>query len=758
MQIRNLKSHKLSLPKWLLVCLLFVLGVLAFIQAEPYRKSFAYDKQGVNIGTLPAGTYSILLVYDAVDAEEEFLVEGVSSALVGEDGILSPTILSSTLSAQDNHSVLVFTLEEPAYEVTLRGEKGETSATEITGMEITCEDAFRDGKIKGAFFLLVSLLCLLIFLFLPEEITGHFLWLSLMGVAATLPYLSDYMTIGDDTVFHITRINGLAYGMKNGYFPVLLNYLQNMGRGDLSAAMYPSFFLYPFAILRNLGASVYFCYKLLILVINLGTAYIGFFSLKRITGKDRAGYLFAALYLLSVYRLTNVYYRGAIGESLAMVFFPLVLLGAYELFLREKPGWIWLALGMTGVLQSHVLGSMMCAMYLVIGGVLYLILDRSAFQKRLIALGKAVLAAVLWNLGFLVPFLRYSAEDLQAYLMIPYMDELAVEPAQLLRLFPLAISRSEDQRKLMEMMPTSLGVAVGFAALCFLLMVSFRKQEDGEEKLLRLGTILLVLGILSALMATNLLPWDRLQTLPVIDKYVKQLQFPWRLLGPATCMLLAAGCMAVSGLIHREQQLCTGMTVIALTLSIVSAGYYFDDIAYYGKHYDDKLWIDAQVLSDGMYLLAVSDQFEGLWMDYDRDLAGTQSVGAQAEFSRYETAAGRVSAVIDQVIPVSETPEAVPAGTELPVELSSGTPLLVFPFNYFPGYRTEVDGEEVRNFRYDQRVAMVCPEAGSRISLEFTGFWYFTLAYVIQLLAILGSALYGCANLLGFSVVKRKEK
>ena len=54
----------------------------------------------------------------------------------------------------------------------------------------------------------------------------------------------------------------------------------------------------------------------------------------------------------------NLYTRATLGESLAMIFFPMVLLGLYEVLRRDEKRWPLLALGMTGVCMSHLLSTL----------------------------------------------------------------------------------------------------------------------------------------------------------------------------------------------------------------------------------------------------------------------------------------------------------------------------------------------------------------------------------------------------------------
>ena len=100
------------------------------------------------------------------------------------------------------------------------------------------------------------------------------------------------------------------------------------------------------------------------------------------------------LYTLSCYRLVCVYTRAAVGEFTAMAFFPLVLLGLYGIYTKDKPrfaDWLPMSLGMAAMVQSHLLSCELTALLLAVFCLLHL---RDALSPtRLLAWLKAALLA-----------------------------------------------------------------------------------------------------------------------------------------------------------------------------------------------------------------------------------------------------------------------------------------------------------------------------------------------------------------------------
>ncbi|MBR0357930.1 MAG: hypothetical protein IIX37_01165, partial [Selenomonadaceae bacterium] len=187
-----------------------------------------------------------------------------------------------------------------------------------------------------------------------------------MAVLASVPIFTDFITTGHDLEFHVGRLEALAQGLMAGEFPVYLGSTEMAGFGTLSATMYPKLFLYPIAALRLVNISLMTCYRILIVGINIISAFTAYYSAKRIFKSSKLAFWTSLLYVFSIYRLANVYLRAAIGESLAMAFLPLVIWGMYEVLWGDEKKWYILALGVGSVLQSHVLSSEMCAVFLVL--------------------------------------------------------------------------------------------------------------------------------------------------------------------------------------------------------------------------------------------------------------------------------------------------------------------------------------------------------------------------------------------------------
>ncbi len=108
-----------------------------------------------------------------------------------------------------------------------------------------------------------------------------------------------------------------------------------------------------------------------------------YFSAGRLFGSRITGCLCSILYTLGIYRLGNCYTRSAYGEFLAMMFLPLVIYGFYEVFFGDGQKWAFLTIGLTGVLQSHIITAALTAAACCAAGLICIrrIFNRERLQK-----------------------------------------------------------------------------------------------------------------------------------------------------------------------------------------------------------------------------------------------------------------------------------------------------------------------------------------------------------------------------------------
>lgn len=230
--------------------------------------------------------------------------------------------------------------------------------------------------------------------------------MSLVAIAiyATYPYFNDTLWSADDLYYHLLRIEGIKDGLLDGQFPVIIFPNALEGNGYLNC-MYPSLFLYIPAMLRLLNVSLMTSYKFLVVMMNMATVGIMYYSVKEFGGSRKAAVLAAFLYTLFPYRFTNIYGRGAIGEAIAMTFFPLLFVGLYHVLCGNRKKWHLLVIAMVALLQSHVLSVLLAAGICIVFGIIYI--GKVWREKRYIEIFYSVFWFGILNVWYLIPFLMF---------------------------------------------------------------------------------------------------------------------------------------------------------------------------------------------------------------------------------------------------------------------------------------------------------------------------------------------------------------
>lgn len=385
-----------------------------------------------------------------------------------------------------------------------------------------------------------------------------------------------------DLVFHLYRIDGIAQGLREGQFPVRMQSTQVFGLGYPVSVFYGDLFLYFPALLRLLGMSVRASYALFIVAVNTFCASVTYVTCKRMFRSYSVALLGCALWTLSPYRLLiDMWLRAAVGEYLALCFFPVIAYGLFSIFNQgalgaSKKGWLWCALGACGVVYSHVLSVLLCFVLFLPVAILLLIHRHN--KDVIVQIIKFVAVTLLLSLAFIVPFLDYydsfamRATAIADNSAFERMSKYALEPAELF-LF-LAPVYGAGGFSLGDSMPLEIGWSVLLAASSWIVIMALPAVHGRIPRPTRfLGTFLIVLAVILCWMSTVYFPWSGnvpSALLPVMGILAK-IQFPWRLLGEITFILVFSGCLSLTLLGVFSIKLRNVCCVVLVGLSAIEA-------------------------------------------------------------------------------------------------------------------------------------------------------------------------------------------
>ena len=221
--------------------------------------------------------------------------------------------------------------------------------------------------------------------------------------------------IGVDMDFHVLRIGelGKELGRIKDFsdFPVYMYRDVYYHYGYPIPIFYCALFLYPFALLVLCGMKALTAYKLMVLTLLWAT----FFMCKACVcywSKDKElAFRVAFIYAAQPYFLMDLFVKASIGEAFAFLFVPVVTLGYLLISRRAEQrrdyanGIIILALGVNGVICSHVISTIMVVGVLVIVFLVDLI-NKNGKVKLVFGSVAAALLCMGLSLWYILPMIE----------------------------------------------------------------------------------------------------------------------------------------------------------------------------------------------------------------------------------------------------------------------------------------------------------------------------------------------------------------
>lgn len=331
------------------------------------------------------------------------------------------------------------------------------------------------------------------------------------------PYFSkSFIPLGHDSLFHFSRIEGLARSIQDGtWIPSLYPY-KNNNFGYASPLFYNDLLLTLPALFYLAFNNIFYSYLLTLFICTFFTSLSMMFLIQKFTNHPWVPYISSILYLFCNYRITNIYNRGALGEVFATAFLPLVILGIYTVIFEKDKSWKWLVIGFSGLLLSHNLSFLLaCLTFLIF---ILINLKRILFEKRWISILKAVFLTFLLTAFFTLPMLEQILS--QSFYLHYYGSSTQLENYAL-PLSSFFINRATFGYN--NIMGVNVGVFLAFLPLLYFLLKRRKKMNKFVFQCIILGYIFMILP-------WDIFPWKHLF-------FLRILQFPWRLTLIASILL-----------------------------------------------------------------------------------------------------------------------------------------------------------------------------------------------------------------------------
>lgn len=490
---------------------------------------------------------------------------------------------------------------------------------------------------------------------------------------ASMPLLFKGIYDGHDLFFHLNRIEGIAAGLRAGQFPVAIHASTLLGYGYAAPQFYPEFFLYLPAVLRNLGVSLTACVRIFEMLIHFAAAFVCYLSARAIFSSRRTALGAMMLYTLCSYRLSNMYVRATLGESLAMIFFPLLVWALYEVLMRDEKKWPLLSLAMAGIFLSHLLSTLFAALLCVAAALLCA--GKLIRQPgRILACVKAAFVMILCCACFLVPFLDYADAGINTSVALTAYDHV-LRAGALFVGFP---GTGADLPYEALDFSYTVGVVPGLAIVlgCALLLIRLYMRSEEKTQHDRLMLVLLAIGGVLLLFSTEAFPWKWLCHLPRrYSVLFQQIQYPWRLVGVGCAPLAFAGAWGyMKNKAHRTQALG-----LIAALCMLFAGYSMQAFVMDVPLLEKESFCDTRI---GQYEYTYEGTEKGILVP------------------------GEITALNSPEYTISDFSKQ---GTNLSftIKAPQGFSSLELPLLYYPGYQAESGGNPLRVSQGDNNLIRI---------------------------------------------------
>ncbi len=531
-------------------------------------------------------------------------------------------------------------------------------------------------------------------------------------IALTVPALIPLTKPGffpTQDFIHVARLYEMDRSLKDGQFPV--RWVPDFRYGEPLFNFYAPLPYYVGTLIHSFGFGFLDTTKILF---GLGFVLSGiamFYFARELFGK-LGGFIAAALYVYAPYHSVDVYVRGALSESLALIFFPLIFLASLKLSKDSSAkNLVFLSLTLAGLFYTHNIMTVLFFPF-YIGWVAYLIWNSKSFK-----LVKRFAVATALGLGLAASFLlpAFSEKDFvrSTELISGYFDYRGhfVEVRQFFTPswgYGASLWGAKD-----DGMSFQVGLAHWLVLiLSVLITVVVRKSRT---------LVILMLFLVAELLFSLFMQHNKSTPIWLTFPTLAFTQFPWRFLGISIFLISVAG--GALGMYLKKRLVIFGV-LLALGVAVFNIEYFHPE-SYYLDSTDDH-YASAKVF-------AVDDKlpkdYLPIWAQpiKDEKLSQPHALDGEAEVTGYKSRSTEANFNIKVL-------------KEADVEV---------PITYFPGWEVWVNDKKITQGDPSKRglVRVRLPEGDHQVKLNFTNTPVRSAGNIITLLSALVVAAFAAGKL-----------
>ena len=364
--------------------------------------------------------------------------------------------------------------------------------------------------------------------------------LILIITAISWPVLFMDLAKGHDLLFHLERIEGILQDVSWTNLPVRMQSGWLSGYGYPVSILYGDIFLYIGAVFRKMGFPVITAFRLFMVCVNTMTVLISYYSF-RTFNKGWAPVLATMVYTTASYRLVDVYVRSAIGETLAIAFFPAVAACIHLILTEENENRRWkysivLAFAFVSVICSHTLTTSMMLVVLVLFGPvsLFIFCKKGDRLKRFLNIVVSGVLTLLLSVFFTLPFLDFFFNGEIAF-ALKGKNNIQAEGIRFRDLFDFICDPFHNRHDQIQRTPGPALMLALIGAVVYCIFSLVKKIYFAHHKRI---VFEMTASVILLLMSSRIFPWNFIEdNIPFFGGILTAIEFPMRYLAFAIVFL-----------------------------------------------------------------------------------------------------------------------------------------------------------------------------------------------------------------------------
>lgn len=544
--------------------------------------------------------------------------------------------------------------------------------------------------------------------------------LVLIALFICCPLVKKGFFITHDGTAHFSRNFATIQGLKAGQFPptIISNFCG--GYGYSWNLFYPPISTYINAFFYLIVQNYIIAMKLTIIFSVVFSSIFMFKFIQDVTQNKNMSLVVAIIYVTSIYFITDIYVRMAMGEIMVYMFLPLLFWGLYNIFYQDGKKNYLLTVGAVGILLSHNISSLIVVILSICFILLYLKKlfkseNRLRIWKNLFINAIFIILIVLF---FYVPLLEhklateYVAMSKEGMSTKEFVADHAIYLYQLvLDKFGYGVS-SPLSEGIGNEMSFSLGLSI-FIPLLFT-PICYRKIKK-EKRLIYLSA--LILGITTGFMATKWFPWKKMPDIFIL------IQFPWRMLLFSTFLLSIIAGINICKCIKHFYKL-----FIILLIMVIYSSIYLFSIIIFDENYDISYMYETE-------------NIENIYV-FSQQSTNHEYLPKKAKTTYIQDRENGVIVLDGKAQIINQVKEK--NNMQFIIEENSEKSILELPYIYYLGYNIKLNGKEIK---YEESnhgfISISIPKDEKGIvNVKYTGTKLSKMSMTISIIGIIGFVIY----------------